>query len=198
MSARLRAFKECGMGFLSWLSATGKKSAAAAALETYFGICKRHGAFSGDPHRFANQAVEQACDKLPSLTEGSPKPYLLAAACLTVLLVDEPTQSDHARLYAMGTSAMLQALYSTPGFIPTPSEARIIDAATAVMQRWADTPSPWLAGLNLGADPVPEVPPRAVTGPRPGDELLRPLTARDQERARAELVRRMRELDGKS
>jgi hypothetical protein len=184
------------MGFFSWLSATGKKSAAAAALQSYYEISKRHGAFSGDPGRFANQVVESACEKLPSLTEGSSKPYMLAAACLTVLLADETSKSDDAGLYAMGASAMLQALYSTPGFAPTPSETRIIDAATAVMQRWANTPSPWLDGMRLGEEE--SLDPGPMTTAHPPGEPRMIETPRSREADRGELVRRMREPGGKA
>jgi hypothetical protein len=178
------------MGLFSWLSSTGKKSAAAAALQNYYEICQRHGAFSRDPHRFANQIVERACDKLPSLAAGHSKPYLLAAACLTVLLVDEPQHSDEARLYAMGTSAMLQALFSTPGFRPTPSEARIIEAATEVIQQWSNAPSPWLSGMALGLDPE-SLSPGPITTAHPFGADWNSLTPKGRELAREELVRRM-------
>lgn len=183
------------MGFLSWLSATGKKSTAAAALQTYYEICQRHGAFTGNPARFANQVVEKACEKLPSLTEGNSKPYLLAAACLTVLLVDEPRPSGDARLYALGIGAMLQALISDPRFDPTASESRIIEAATAVMRQWSDSPSPWFAGLRLGEDALLDPGPPTTAHP-PDPRVLPSSTPQSREAARAELVRRMRESDG--
>lgn len=183
------------MGFFSWLSATGKKSAAAAALQTYYEISKRHGAFSGDPARLANRVVERACAKLPSLAAGHSKPYLLAAACLTVLLVDEPQHSDEARLYARGASAMLQALFSDPKFSPTVSEARIISAAVEVMQQWSDAPSPWLMGLGLGANPESEPSPGPIATAHPFGADWISLTPKEREVARASLVRRMQESD---
>ena len=186
------------MGFFSWLSATGKKSAAAAALQSYYEISKRHGVFAGDPARFANRVVERACDKLPSLASGHSKPYLFAAGCLTVLLVDEPQHSDEARLYAMGISAMLQALFSDPRFAPTVSEARIIDAATTVMQQWSDAPSPWLSGLGLGLDAESAPGPGPMTTAHPFGADWASLTPKGRELARAELVRQMQEADRKA
>lgn len=186
------------MSFLSWLSATGKKSAAAAVLQTYYEICKRHGAFRGDPAAFANRILERACDKLPSLTEGNPKPYVLALAALTVLMVDEPQQSSDANLYAMGIGAMIKALDADPSFVATPSEARIIEASAAVISRWMETPSPWLTGMGFDDPGQRRIDPGPITTAHPPPEQWAEQSPRDRERARAELVRRMQESGGRS
>jgi hypothetical protein len=139
------------MGLLSWFSSTAKKSAAAAALQAYYEICKHHGVFQGNPEKFANQIVGTACDRLPGLTEGRLKSYILAAASVTVVMVDEDPESENARLYSMGLSAMLQAAFSDPSFRATPAEERMIEAAKVVLQKWNDRPSPFLQGMGFSA-----------------------------------------------
>jgi hypothetical protein len=181
------------MGLFSWFSSTAKKSAAAVALENYYSICKRHGVFYGDPATFANRIVGTACDKLSGLAQGDARPLVLAAASLVVVMKDEGPGSNNANLYVMGLGAMLQALFADTSVKHTPSEARMVAAAFALYEEWGSRPSPWLTGMDFGPlDPGP-----MTTAHPPGEPRMLD-TTRSREADRAELVRRMREADGKA
>jgi hypothetical protein len=143
------------MGLFSWFSSTARKSAAAAALEAYYEICKHHGLFREDPAKFANRIVATACDRLPDLAEGNYKPYILAAASVTVVMVEEDAESETAGLYALGLGAMLKAVLADPRFTPSSAEEKIMDAAAVVLQRWNDRPAPLLRGMGFDAQTAP-------------------------------------------
>jgi hypothetical protein len=140
------------MGLFSWFSSTARKSAAAAALQAYYEICKHHGLFRGDPAKFANRIVAAACDRLPDLAEGNYKPYILAAASVTVVMVDEDAESENAGLYSLGLGAMVKAVLADPSFTPSSAEERIMDAACAVLQKWNERPSPLLSGMGFDTE----------------------------------------------
>jgi hypothetical protein len=173
------------MGLFSWFSSTARKSAAAAALQGYYEICKHHGLFRGDPAKFANRIVATACDRLPDLAEGNYKPYILAAASVTVVMVDENAESENASLYAMGLGAMLKAVLADPRFTPSSAEEKIMDAASVVLQRWNDRPSPFLGGMGFDAQTASTA---AQTGQQ-GHAV--PDTFQGREREMEELIRRV-------
>jgi hypothetical protein len=174
------------MGLFSWFSSTARKSAAAAALQAYYEICKHHGHFRGDPVKFANRIVATACDRLPDLAESNHKPYILAAASVTVVMVDEGVEAENAGLYALGLGAMLQAVLADPRFTPSSAEEKIMDAASVVLQRWNDRQSPFLSGMGFDTETAPTASSR--TGQQ---QRAVPETFQGREREMEELIRRV-------
>lgn len=137
------------MGLVSWFSSTGRKSAAAASIQGYYEICKRHGIFDGDPVRMANRIVEVGCGRLPGLEEARYKQFVLASACLSVMLMEDEPYESHVR-YAMALSAMLQATLTEPKPYSY-AEQKILNGAAIVLAGFNERPSPFKMNLDIQA-----------------------------------------------
>ena len=129
------------MGFFSWFSSTAKKSAAAAAIQGYFEIEQRHGIFPYDPAKVANKILTVACDAVPGLDTAGYRSYVLAAAALTVMLMEPDQSYDMQSHYGLALAAMIQALLVDPSFSPSPSEMKVMEGARVVLERHAVRPS---------------------------------------------------------
>lgn len=135
------------MGMFSWFSGTARKSKAAAMIQGYYEICKRHGIFEGDPAGAANRIVEFGCGRLPGIEKANYHHYVLASACLSVMLKENEPYEAHAQ-YAMALAAMLQATLTEP--LPfSPAEQRILDGSAVVLADFNERGSPLKMNLGL-------------------------------------------------
>ena len=97
------------MGLFSWVSSTARKSTAAADIQTYFEVSKKLGFFPGDPMQTANKIVELACTRVPELPSGRYKGYVLAAAALAIVLMEEEQPYETLDYFAMALHGMHKA-----------------------------------------------------------------------------------------
>lgn len=131
------------MGLFSWFSGTARQSAAAAAIEGYFEILKRHGLFDADPAKAANQIVATASNQVPSLAKGRFHPYVFAAGALA-LVTDSATEYKTRSLYATALAAMMKAALSAGEQALSSADSRILEGCEIVLRRFNEQPSPLL------------------------------------------------------
>lgn len=102
------------MGFMSRFSAEARKEEAAAMIERYFEISKKNGVFNGNPGQTARLIVAVACANTPELTVRRYHPFVLPAACLTMLLMESDEPPEMREHIAMALYGMLQGAKAFP------------------------------------------------------------------------------------
>lgn len=130
------------MGFMSWFSAAARKEEAAAMIETYYEVSRRNGIFPGDPRQTARLIVAVACTTAPDLTVRRYQPFVLPAACLTVLLTESGEPLEIREHIAMALRGMLQGAKASPKPY-TLAERKYLELAELVYSRFREEyPSP--------------------------------------------------------
>jgi hypothetical protein len=178
------------MGVLKWFGGKAKRQAAIDSVQLFFEISKRLGAFPAhvDPCIAAGDAIDLALARVPELIERSWSKHVLAAVCLSVILLEED-ESLYARdLHAMALYGMLEAAKLQQHRLSYEEMSALDTARRTYLLFRSQMPSPPARPL----DPGP-----MTTAHPPGEPRMLD-TPRSREASRAELVRRMREADGKA
>ena len=159
------------MGFMARFSASARKDEAIAVIQTYYEVSKRNSIFPGDPAETARLIVGVACATAPDLTIAHHQPFVLPAACLTVLLMESGEPLEIREHIAMALYGMLQAARVFPKHY-TLAEQKYFELGEIVYSRFrAEHPEP---------ETVRPLPAKPVES-----------SAADRSRAMSELVRRM-------
>ena len=171
------------MGMFTWLSSTGRKSAAAAAIQAYFEISKRHGLFGGDPMTVANRLTADAARQMPGLFQGGFGQFVLAAGVMAIALTDG-IESYEARSHcALALGAMLKAAMESKSGLSDAERKVLHGCHIALMKFERERPA---ISLSMQVHTLP--------GSEPDEAADTPSDVRTREQARADLVRQMRDL----
>lgn len=161
------------MGFMSRFSATARKEEAAALIETYYEVSRRNGMFPGDPGQTARLIVAVACATAPDLTVRRYHPFVLPAACLTVLLMESGEPLEIREHVAMALYGMLQGAKAFPKPY-TYAEQKYLELGELVYSRFrAEHPEPTLEQPPSS----PGVPESSADRSRAMDELIKRMKA---------------------
>lgn len=137
-------------------------------IERYYEISRKNGVFTGDPGQTARLIVAVACATAPELTVRRYHPFVLPAACLTVLLTESGEPPEMREHIAMALYGMLQGAKAFPKPY-TLVERKYLEIAERVYLRFrAEYPVPPMER------PVPESP---ADRSRAMDELIRRMKA---------------------
>jgi hypothetical protein len=160
------------MGFMSRFSAAARREEAATMIETYYEVSKRNGMFPGDPGQTARLIVSVACVIAPDLAARRYHPFVLPAACLTVLLMESGEPLEIREHIAMALYGMLQGAKTFPKPY-TYAERKYFELAEIVYSQFRiEHPEPVLA--------------------RPLSSPVAPESSADRSRAMNELISRMK------
>jgi hypothetical protein len=174
------------------MAGKAKRQAAIDAVQTFFEVSKKLGAFppTADPAGAAREAIDLALARVPELVERRYSKYVLASVCLALILLEEDEPLAVRDVHAMALYGMLEAADLQRHQLSY-EELSALDSARRsylVFRSIKPQPTFW---ARPDPGPITDAPP-------PGSEIGTIDSARGREAARAELVRRMREMDGKS
>jgi hypothetical protein len=172
------------MGVLGWIGGRAKRQAAIDAVATFFHVSKELGAFpSADPGIAAQQAIDLAIARVPEILERRWSRHVLAAMCLSLILLEEDQPLSVRDLHAMALYGMLETAKLERHRLSY-EELSALDTASRVYLAFRSVvPTPMM--FKEGLDPGP------MTTAKPEPSIVD--TPRSREVARAELVRRMRD-----
>lgn len=180
------------MGVLGWIGGKAKRQAAIEAVQTFFEVSREHGAFpAGDARTAAQQAVDLAIARAPDMLDRRWSKYVLASMCMAVVVLEEDEPIAIRDIHAMALYGMLQAAQLERHRLSYEELSALDTAHRTYLLFRSSVPSPVVSPRRLSPGPMTDAPPA-------GSEIDVIDSARGREAARAELVRRMRELDGKS
>lgn len=142
-------------------------------IQTYYEVSKRNGIFPGDPGETARLIVAVACATAPDLAVRQYHPFVLPAACLTVLLMEPGEPLEIREHIAMALYGMLQGAKAFPKPY-TLIERKYLELAELIYSRFrSEHPEP-SAVRPLPSAATPES------------------SAAERNRAMSELIRRMK------
>lgn len=165
------------MGLFSWVSSTARKSKAAAGIQTYFEVSKQLGFFPGDPTQTANKIVELACARVPELSSGRYRGYVLAAAALTIVLMEDEQSYEMRDYFAMALHGMHKAA-ETERHLHSYEEQLMLEKTRQVLNEFRKMmPSPMIivhpkTSALLSQKPIPVPSETSQDRGRAMDELI--------------------------
>jgi hypothetical protein len=180
------------MGVLGWMTSRARRQAAIDTVTTFFEVSKKLGTFpaSADPAGASREAIDLALARVPELIERRWSKYVLASTCLALILLEEDEPLAVRDIHAMALYGILEAANLQRHQLSYEELSALDSARRAYLVFRTVKPSP-AAPLGRTLDPGP------ITTAHPAGADSVSLTPRERELARAELVRRMQEADGK-